>query len=570
MNRRILTALLGLGAFGAAVYSRRRRLMRHALDLPPVNCGVEVRRGLRVTMSDGVALACDHYQPAAPGAHPTILIRTPYSRGGLTGTMTAWTAQRFAERGYHVIVQDVRGRFDSEGEFEPFVHEASDGRQTVDWILSQPWCNGVIGLWGQSYAGFAQWATVSQSPAGVRAIFPMLTRSNFNPFSENGIMLDTLLRWIVILHTLDSDRLPAWKKALRILWPPEQEKLLARGFDHLPLATIDQAVFGYPIELYRNWIRQFYPGSTYWQRADMSPMLTELETPVHLVGGWYDIFIADQLADYAALRQAGRRPYLTVGPWHHLHPETRGASVRLALDWFDFHLKDGKRPLRPTPVRIYLMGADQWRDLPDWPPPAKHWSYYLQPDGQLARQKPPTGADPDRYLYNPADPTPNVGGPLLSSDAGPTDNRNLEARPDVLTYTTEPLDQDVDVIGPVQLLLYVRSNRPHTSFFGRLCDVHPDGRSINICDGMARIGPNQEVHQPDGSRRLEIKLTPTAQRFLQGHRIRLQVSSGAHPRYARHLNTGELGTRAIDMVVAEQTVYHDANHPAALILPVAT
>jgi hypothetical protein len=246
-------------------------------------------------------------------------------------------------------------------------------------------------------------------------------------------------------------------------------------------------------------------------------------------------------------------------------------GLRAGVTWFDAHLRGDSGRLRPEPVRLYVMGAEEWRTFDAYPPPARERRYYLQAGARLSPDPPPTGSPADHYRYDPADPTPTVGGALLAMQgAGPQDNRSLEARPDVLCYTTPPLDRAIEVIGPVRLELYVHSSLAHTDFAGRLCDVAPDGRSTNLCDGLVRVKPGRGDAQPDGSLRLEIDLWATAHRFQRGHRLRLQVSSGSHPRWSRNLGTGEPLTTGVRMAVAEQTIYHDEAHPSALVLPVVS
>jgi hypothetical protein len=247
------------------------------------------------------------------------------------------------------------------------------------------------------------------------------------------------------------------------------------------------------------------------------------------------------------------------------------AGLREGVTWFDAQLKGDHRQLRQNPVRLYLMGADEWRDLDGYPPPAGETRYYLHAGARLAAVPPAGASPPDRYRYDPADPTPVVGGALLAlQGAGPQDNRCLEARSDVLCYTTAPLARDLDVIGPVRLELFVRSSLPHADFFGRLCDVAPDGRSINTCDGLFRVEPGHGEAQPDGTHRLEVDMWATAYRFQRGHQMRLQVSSGAHPRWSRNLGTGEVIATGVKMAAADQTIYHDLDHPSALVLPVVS
>jgi hypothetical protein len=296
--------------------------------------------------------------------------------------------------------------------------------------------------------------------------------------------------------------------------------------------------------------------------------------------GWHDFMLRELLADYARLVEAGRHPHLTIGPWYHADARYLVEAIRQALDWFDVHLKGQREKLRDKPVRLYVLGADEWRDFAAWPPPASSTRYYLREEKCLSIEPPANDEPPDRYRYDPADPTPNLGGPLINLPQGAVqDNRVLEARSDVLTYTTLPLDRDLDVIGPVRLELFARSSLAHTDFFGRLCDVQPNGKSLNVCDGLIRIKPEPQAQHPEhhgrvetgkDSLHLEIDLWATAYRFKQGHRLRLIISSGAHPRWLRNLGTGESLATATTMIAANQTILHDRAHPSALVLPVIT
>jgi putative CocE/NonD family hydrolase len=239
------------------------------------------------------------------------------------------------------------------------------------------------------------------------------------------------------------------------------------------------------------------------------------------------------------------------------------------LTWLRAHLKGDRSGLREAPVRLFVMGAKEWRDFADWPPPAQNERWHLQPGGALAQAAPPA-SEPDHYRYDPADPTPAVGGNSLGDrkHMGAKDNRALEARPDVLVYTSAVLEQDMEVIGPVTADFYVRSSLEHTDFFARLCVVEASGKSINLCDGIVRLDPSAPAAEADGSRHLQINLWPTAYHFSRGQRIRVQVSSGAHPRFARNLGTGEPVATATKLVIADQTVYHDPEHPSAILLPI--
>ncbi len=575
MNKKSSISIAGLGVVGAGAtlaYLLRKSIYERALDLPPAHYRFAVTRNVRIPTTDGLHLASDVYIPEAQRPLPTVLLRTPYGRSGTMGSPMVFIAGRFAERGYHVVCQDVRGRFDSEGEFEPFVHEQEDGRATLHWIAAQPWSDGAVGMWGPSYLGYVQWAAAVADGDIVQALVPLITQSNMVDVADNGAALDTILRWVFITEAMTDNTRPLPIRVRQALQPDVQNRMLAPGFNHLPICTADEVILNKQVPFFRTWVEHFgQENDPYFAQIDLRPDVPNVQAPVHLMGGWYDIFLPGLLDDFMLLQKAGKRPYLTIGPWHHFSFGKQLQTLGDTIAWFDAHLKGKTAALRPSPIRLYLMGANEWRSFEQWPPPHRPVYYYLQgkggADGRLTRQPPPANSQPDQYRYDPADPTPNLGGPLLSNDAGAVDNRPLEARHDVLTYTTPPLTADLDVIGPVRLRLYVQSSTPYTDFFGRLCDVYGDGRSLNICDGLLRVEPGIGEIQPDGSRCLEISLNATAHRFLAGHRLRLQVSSGAHPRVSRNLGTGEPVLTSVRMVPSDQTIYHDPAHPSALILP---
>jgi putative CocE/NonD family hydrolase len=558
----------------------RRSLLARVLKLPPPRWAVGVERELPVQMPDGVRLFTDHYFPKTAGQGfvdvPTILIRTPYGRGKEAGLANGYPlaelpAQRFAERGYHVVVQGARGCLDSEGEFSPHVNEAPDGRATVDWIAEQPWFNGVLGTWGPSYLGYMQWATAAAAPPCLQAMLVMIASAeNWTVTHPDGAFgLETRMRWSQGMAQQKRMNRGSFREKLALLVSGGGERRLQAAFDHLPLLEADTVAVGEPVPFYRDMLTHERPEDAFWAARDHRGAVARLEAPVHLVGGWYDYYLRGLLRDYATLQAAGRAPYLTIGPWYHAHPGGMLAGLREGLAWFDAQLKGDRGRLRQKPVRIYVMGAEEWRDLDAFPPPARETRYALRAGGGLAAGPPAGASDPDHYRYDPADPTPALGGAMLAKrGAGPVDNRPLEARADVLSYTTSPLGRDLEVIGPVRLEIFVRSSLPHTDFFGRLCDVAPDGRSTNLCDGLFRVEPGRGETQPDGSLRIEIDMWATAHCFRQGHRLRLQVSSGAHPRWSRNLGSGEPLATGVRMAIAEQTVYHDEAHPSALVLPV--
>lgn len=578
MIRRAAVLAAGLGLAGLGIYSARRDLIGRVLDLRPAEHQVTIQRNIPVSMPDGATLYADRFTPHGSGPFPTILIRTPYGRSselGPVGFLNTLGAELFAERGYNVIVQSVRGRFMSQGRFEPFVQEAADGRATLDWIAQQPWFDGSLGMWGPSYVGYCQWAVAYNAPPFLKAIVPLITSSRFSRlfYPEGAFALESSLRWTYLINTTTGHR---GRLDLKSLWQNlavNREPRLRPALAHLPIAEADARALGVAAPFYQRWMRDTDVEDSYWQSVDHHRNLGKVNVPVHLIAGWYDIFLNGQLTDYAALLAAGRMPYLTILPRHHLDPLTIWEGVRESLDWFDVHLKGRLDRLRKRPVRLALMGSHEYHEMDYWPPPAAITRYYLHGQGVLSPREP---ADMSvalqmrrsAYRYDPHDPTPGVGGPVLSVDGGPRDQRPVEARPDVICFTSRPLDSAVDVIGPMRLVLYVRSSLEYTDFVGRLCDVFPDGRSINICDGMLRLSPDKGELQPDGSRRIEIDMWATAQRFLPRHRIRLQVCSAAHPRWSRNLGDGGPIGAGHRGMPADQLVFHDAAHPSALLLPI--
>jgi putative CocE/NonD family hydrolase len=334
----------------------------------------------------------------------------------------------------------------------------------------------------------------------------------------------------------------------------------------VPLADADVTAVGRHVDWYQDWLAHDEPADPWWTPVDFGRTL-ERTPPMSMVAGWYDLFLPYQLADYKKLRAAGRPTRLLVGPWRHAQPQTVAGFLRDTVEWADVHLR-ATASARATDVRVFLMGAEKWIDLAEWPPPSTPTRYHLHAGGGLGTETPAASA-PDRYRYDPADPTPSVGGASLSRKAGARDNRKREARHDVLTYTTPPLPHDVTVIGEVGAELFVRSSLDHTDFVVRLCDVAPDGKSLNISDGVVRLRPGDVQRQPDGALKLVIPMFPTGVTFGRGHRIRLQVSSGAHPLFVRNPGSGEPLGKATTFIAADQEVLHDPDHPSAVVLPMS-
>jgi uncharacterized protein len=571
MSRRFkIILLLALSALVA--FRFRWRIMGRLLGLP-AQYDVDVQVKIPVTMPDGVRLMTDHYFPRASGRFPTILIRSTYGRGSDApfpiNLLTVLPGNLIATCGYHVVVQTTRGRFDSEGTDDAvFADDEPDGRATLDWIAQQPWFDGNLSMFGSSYLGYTQWAVAENAPSYLKAIAPSIIMTAIYDlvFPDGAFALDLIEHWMLIVEVIDSG---AKGRELGKYFAPDYPPLL-EGLNHLPMSDSDRVVVGKPVAFFQRSLEDLYLKSDYWRHSDKRDVPANVSIPVHLMGGWYDFCLRGLLNDYTALKHNGNIPYLTIGPWAHTDLIAQPTFLRESIMWYEAHLKGKREKLRKQPVRIYVMGADEWREMQSWPPPAQSTRYHLHGQKRLSTEQPETTASPDTYRYDPTDPTPSVGGAVFMPPGagGAKDNTLLEARQDVLTYTTLPLSRDLEVIGGVRLELYVCSSLEYTDFFGRLCDVHPDGHSFNVCDGLLRVEPGKGERQVDGTLKIEVDMTSTAHCFKIGHAIRLQVSSGAHPRWSRNPGSGEPLLEATHLCIADQQIYHDAAHPSGLVLPV--
>ena len=513
----------------------------------------EIERDIRIVTADGVELSTNVYHPDTDGSAPTVLQRTCYGIAYIEGFsgVEAMTAA-----GYRVVLQDCRGSGRSTGEAD-FFSEAPDGRVTGDWIAAQPWFDGNLGTFGSSYMGFTQWAFASTKPPYLKAMSVGLFGTDRPAawYPGGSFALDIALPWSAVrVHGVQA-------------LGPDGAASIEKGFAHLPLEEADVLAVGQRVPWYQDWLAHAEPGDPYWSPLDFTAAL-DFGVPVLLLDGWYDYQLPNMVRDLAILQRAGTPTRLVVGPWFHAGVDadvTTAETVR----WFDRHLKGDASVDTGAAAHVFVMPDGGWRDLQAWPPrhEVKRWA--LQPGGGLARSAAPA-SDATPYRYDAADPTPAFGGASLRPDhAGGVDNRELEARDDVLTFTTDVLAEDMEVLGPVGLQLFLSSTVEHLDVFVRLCDVHPDGRSINIADGIRRLRPSDIDRAADGTFAVDVRLWPTAYRFAHGHRIRLQVSGGAHPLYARNTCSGEPLGSAATIVVAHNAVHHDPTHPSALLLPLA-
>ncbi|WP_243076328.1 CocE/NonD family hydrolase [Microbacterium sp. SS28] len=526
------------------------------------------QRDVRVPMDDGVELVGSLYLPLEPDPTlPTIVIRGPYGRRG----PVAGGAHRLAKQGFTVFFQSCRGTWGSPGVFTPQIDEQRDGIATHRWVRQQPWFTGRVATFGESYMGYTQWAVAGrmqqEEPENAPdALVLNITMPDFGAITwDNGAYsLRNALGWSRMMGRMAKGGLAL----LGMLFPDPK---LTRAFDVLPLSAGDTAATGQPIHWYQDWVKHERLTDKYWTQQSHTASVSDVTAPVFMISGWYDIFLPWQLRTYAQLVAAGNPPSLTAGPWGHVTPGLQDA-VGPESEAFLRETFAGEAWDRPAPVRAFQTGAEVWHDLAAWPPAGSSVeSWFLREDGGVGRDAVPGGVT--RYTYDPDAPTPAVGGPSLKRNTLPTDNRTHEKRSDVAVFRSAPLGDGVEVAGEPVARIRFRSSAPSFDVFVRLTDVHPDGRSMTVCDGIRRIGSVGTAAtdpEPDaeGFREVDVTLWPTFHRFAPGHRIGIQVSSGAHPRYARNPGTGEPAFDAQATVVAHQEISHAGPTASRLDLPV--
>jgi putative CocE/NonD family hydrolase len=404
-----------------------------------------------------------------------------------------------------------------------------------------------------------QWAVAGNHPSFLRALAPAVTATNFRDavvFPFGVFALESTVSWAYQVEHQERH----WSEVLRSM--RRSRRVLSSAYRAMPLTECDTAAVGHHVAFLQEWLGHDRPGDPYWDPVDFSNALPQAP-PVSLVGGWYDIFLPWQIADFQAVRSAGGEARITIGPWTHASQGGLAATLRDGLDWFDTHLRDDPPgPRLRRAVRLFVMGSRRWVELDDWPPPADSRRWHLDGGGRLASD-PPSRVVPDRYRYDPANPTPSRGGPTLDwRTSGKKDQAEREARADVLTYTSDPITDSVTVAGPLHAELFVRSSRASADFCVSLCDVSPRGKSLNLSIGIARVtaGPGEVVRVP-------VPMWPTAHEFKRGHRVRVQVSSGAFPMFARNPGTSEPLASATRLLIADQEILHDPGHPSGIDLP---
>ena len=522
------------------------------LDLLPARNEYTIE-AVRIPMRDGVELLADHYIPQTDTPRGTLLVRSPYGRG--EPYVSLW-ARPFAARGYHVIFQSVRGTYGSDGEFEPMVNEAADGVDTITWLRQNDWYDRRLALLGSSYSGYAIYGMTQEPVEDIKAIVISMSPQHFGgAFLQTGpFTLDMSLGWSDAIGSqvagLADDRMLA-----HILAAP---KRLAPVFSGLPEADAARAALGNTAPWFTDWLSHYDLDDPYWKPFDYSDGV-KTTAPILLYGGWQDIFLRSTNQQWEQLQEANADNRLTLGEWFHTAPSNNAAQliVSAALNWFDHHLA-GDPLENGARVRVQIAGTEDWLDLEQWPPAASDAKLSLTESGALVAAS-DGGTGTATISYDPLDPTPSVGGSSLIG-GGRLDNSELEARQDVATFTSRALQQPQLVAGIPSISLRLAVDNPHADVFVRLCDVDENGVSRNVTDGITRL----DASVPAGeSQQVRIDFAPITYRFEPGHALRLQISGGAHPTYARNLGVAEPqalssdtkpSTRYVDLASTELTL----------------
>ncbi len=559
---------------------------------------VIVEHDVAMKTRDGVTLYADIYRPAGDASFPVLLTRTPYNKTGSSdfGHMGAM-------RGYMVVAQDVRGRYTSEGEWYPFKHEIEDGYDTVEWAAALPHSNGMVGMFSGSYVGATQMLAAIGHPPHLAGICPVVTASNYHEnWTYQGGAFEQWFNesWTSGLAQDTANR--ALKKATNAL--AADNILPLNRFPVFNVEAADGEKLTHTLAPYfLDWLA--HPAyDSYWKQWSIEENFQSIQVPALMIAAWYDIFQGGSLRNYMGIRTHGgsdaarNKTQLVVAIGGHsgwgrkvgdvdFGPDAPFDENAITLAWYDY-LFMGKQNqfANGKPVKIFVMGENKWRDEPGWPlERARETRYYLHSggkansdagDGSLSTAAARNQA-PDTYTYDPANPVPTVGGPLCCDTVhlqpGPRDQKEVESRHDVLVYSTPALEGDTEVTGPVTLDLFAKSSTADTDFTGKLVDVGPDGKAINLTEGILRVIYRDGTSEPKSIvpgqvYEYKIDLWSTSNVFLKGHKIRLEVSSSNFPRFDRNLNTGNSAADSATLVKAVNTVLHDSEHPSVLVLPV--
>ncbi|MDA0746403.1 MAG: CocE/NonD family hydrolase [bacterium] len=550
------------------------------------NYDVDMRLDTKIPMRDGVTISSDIYLPRTHGKFPTVLMRTPYSNNG---DPLIQKARRLANNGYACVIDDCRGRWDSGGDYYPF-REGEDGFDTQEWIGKQEWSDGTIGMAGGSYVGAVQWQSAEHRSKYLKCIAPRVICTDYYSglmYPGGAFQLNVMMSWGMRTnaHTGQTIDFHNWTEAFRAL----------------PLHTMDEQA-GRDLSFWKDWI-EHPTRDEYWEEFN-GEQWGDITVPAFNMGGWYDLYAPQTFTNFNGLRLHGgsdfaKQSKLIVGPWPHaLSTSVRTGDVdfgapsmvdldSLELRWFDHWLRGIDNGIeKEPPLRLFIMGINQWKDEHEWPLARTQWQKWHLHSGGSANTLIGNGAlsvespqeeSPDHFVYDPRYPVPTIGGNNCCTPHivpwGPYDQRPIEMRSDVLCYTSEPLEEDLEVIGPIKAVLYAATDAPDTDWTAKLVDVSSGGYAMNLCDGILRARYRESFSDPSLLEsgkvyEYEIDLGVTGNVFKKGHRIRLEISSSNFPRFDRNTNTGrDIGTDT-ELRPANQTVHHAKNDPSHILLPV--
>ncbi len=533
--------------------------------------------GVMVEMRDGVRLSTDLYLPGSAGTFPVLLMRSPYGNGGAGDS----EGHFFARHGYVVVIQDTRGRYESEGVFNPMQTEAHDGYDTQQWIGEQSWCNGKIGTFGGSYLGFTQWMPAPLGSPYLKAMFPSKTFSDFYREAYVGGAF-RILRWSPWSYFMSAP----WNVDNAVL-----ETLTDSAYRAIPFIEQD-SVLGWKIPFLRDWLA--HPQKDlYWKRSCVEDY-TGIKVSVYNLGGWFDSFQQGTLDNFMRMTAPDIDPEirtkqkLLMGPWVHGSESRHTGDLdfgedadldtrELVLRWFDNQLKGiDNGMMQEPPVRIFVMGENVWRSENEWPLARTDYrKYYFHSNGNAntvagdgsLNTTVPKKENPDTFVYNPEDPV------ITPGRDEPIDQREVESRNDVLVYSTGILKEELETTGPVEVVLYASSSAINTDFTAKLVDVYPGGKAIRLCEGIIRAGCRNPGAPPSAIRpnkiyKYNISLWSTSNLFKRGHQIRVEISSSNFPRFNRNLNSGIFPALDTTVIRATQTIFHNREYPSSVILPV--
>ena len=559
---------------------------------------MKIIKNIMVEMQDGIKLATDLYIQDPDLSYPVLVNRTPYNKDLVD---LKKEVEAYVEAGYAVVIQDVRGRYHSEGLFEAHQREIEDGRDCFQWLIRQSWCNGKIGTFGKSYHGGTQYFSAMNDPEGLKAMVPVVCFDDmFNGCCyQDGAKVLHDLRWTV------ANIVPDIMERARNNGEEVVEEIpeVYHCLDDIPVAT-DPAVQKYG-KYYIDWITHD-TDDDFWKRISFKRNYDQIKVPAMNVSGWYDIFVPSTINNYKGMRKYGgskeAREYtrLIMGPWSHVnftgkmngfdfgkdaHEDSFGL-LKQEINWYNHFLKGEKLELDVNkPVNVFLMGKNKWLYEEDWPlADTKYIPYYFHSNGKAHQthselnRLPPQKEETDLITYDPFDPTPTIGGGVIlpgENAIGPRDQREVEERKDVLVFETESLEEELTIVGNISADLYVSSDCLDSDLTVKVCDVFPDGVSMLLCDGILRLRyrdsfEKPELLVPDQIYKVKVNVQAIANTFLKGHKVRVSIASCNFPRFNRNSNSGKkiAFDQKEDYRVAHNTIYHDQDHPSCIILPV--